>query len=89
MTLQPGLWEEVAARGIDVVAPRIALPLEAAARRALPLGLGGQAHELANPSAQPATVGGGVGVADERDRVAAAFARRIAAAPDVRRRELA
>ena len=48
-----------------------------------------QAHELADPSAEPPTVGHRVGVGDERDRMTPVIAGRLAAAPGIGRGELA
>src|SRR5262249_22696747 len=81
--------EVVAPRGIDVVAPRVATAVDAAAGGAFPFRLGRQADRALNLAGEPLAVSLGIVVGDQDDWMAAVAGRRLAALPGVGQRELA
>src|SRR5687768_2417151 len=69
LCLRCRMRKEMRARRIERVAPREALALESAARRAFPLRFGWQSYGFTGPGREPRAVGGGVFVSNERHRM--------------------
>ena len=81
--LEPRVGQEVGARRIDVVAPGIAAPSRPPRAARSHSASVGNLTGIPSPLDQPGAVGDGVGKGDQRHRMPAAIARRVAAAPGV------